>query len=104
VGQFAEPRQVERGDNHGTDMARVVKDRIAEIDAGLAADAPDLILADGEVTGLKSAPKIDAVPNVDRSGHREGTAKDIAIGVGDSQVDILRMSCGQIDEVSMAGV
>ena len=47
--------------NHGTDMASVVEHRIAKIDAGLAGDAPDLILADGEVTGLEGASKIAAV-------------------------------------------
>src|SRR5262245_35771290 len=84
-------------------MAPVVKDRIAENDDGLAGDAPDLILANNEVTGLEDAPKINAVPNIDRAGHREGTAKDIAVGVSDCQVGIRRMPREQIGEERVAG-
>ena len=103
ASQFVEPGQVERGENHGTDMARVVEDRIAEIDGGLAGDAPDLILADGEVTGLEGAPKKGAVASVHRAGHREGAAEDAAIGVDDSQVGIRRMLREQIGEERVAG-
>ena len=101
--QFVEPGQVERGENHRTDMARVVEHRIAEIDGGLAGDAPDLILADGEVTCFEGAPKIDAVAKVDLVGDRDGGANDVAIGVDDSQVGIRRMLREQIGEERVAG-
>src|SRR5262249_26968653 len=79
ASQCAEPGQVERGEDYGTDIAGVVEHRIAEINGGLAGDATDLILADGEVAGLEGAPKIDAVAKVDRVGNRKSTAKDVAI-------------------------
>ena len=103
ASQFVEPGQVERGENHRTDMARVVEHRIAEIDGGLAGDAPDLILADGEVTGLKGTPKINAVAKVDLVGDRDGSANDVAIGVDDSQVGIRRMLREQTGEERVAG-
>jgi len=103
ASQFVEPGQVECGENHGTDMASVAEDRIAEIDGGLAGDAPDLILADGEVTGFEGAPKKGAVASVHRAGHREGAAEDAAIGVDDSQVGIRRMLREQIGEERVAG-
>ena len=73
-------------------------DRIAEIDGGFVGDAPDLILADGEVTGLNGAPKIDPVAKVDLVGDRDGGANDVAIGVDDSQVGIRRILREQIGE------
>src|SRR5262245_11050008 len=63
-------------------------------------EAPDLILADGEVTGFKSAPKINAVTEVDLAGN--GSAKDVAIVVDDFQVGIGRTLREKIDEERVA--
>src|SRR5213594_1591490 len=86
ASQCVEPGQVERGENHGTGMATVVEHRITEIEGGLAGDTTNLIVADGEVTRLEGAPKIDAVAGVHLAGHRQGAAKDVAIAVDNSQV------------------
>src|SRR5262249_8638425 len=86
-----------------SNLASVVEHRIAENESGLAGDAPDLILADREVTGLDGVPKIGAIANVDRAGHREGAAKDVAIGVDAAQVGVRRTLREQIGEKRVAG-
>src|SRR5436309_13895786 len=84
-------------------MATVVEHRITEIEGGLAGDTTNLIVADGEVTRLEGAPKIDAVAGVHLAGHRQGAAKDVAIAVDNSQVGIRRMLREQTGEECVAG-
>jgi hypothetical protein len=99
--QFVEPGQIERGENHRLDTARVIEHGITEINARLVGEAPDLIFADSEVTSLEGAAKIGAIAKIDFAG--EGAAKDVAIGVNDSHVGVRRTLREQIDEERVAG-
>ncbi len=75
---------------------------MAEVERGLAGDAADLIVADGEFAGLPGAAKISAVTPIDLTGHRHAAAKDVAVSANDSQVGIGRMAHEQIREEFIA--
>src|ERR1017187_7348177 len=50
-----DPIQIQRGKNDGLDLSRGIENRIAQIEAGLAANAADLVVANGQGTRGKRA-------------------------------------------------
>ena len=75
---------------------------MTEVERGLAGDATNLIVADGEVARLPGLAKIGAVADVDLAGHRHAAAEDVAVSANDSQVGIGRMAHEQIREEFIA--
>lgn len=84
----AEPGQVQRSEYHSGDFAVATKNRIAEVDRGLAVNSADLVFAHGESSVFKGMLKIEPIGNIDEPPGRKRTAKYIAVGFNRSKVAI----------------